>query len=46
METKSKNLNGVKTKKETQKKLSKAGQWMQKHKGGIGIVTDWKAVNK
>jgi len=46
METKSKNLNGVKTKKETQKKLSKAGQWMQKNKGGIGIVTDWKAVNK
>ena len=31
METKTKNLNGVKAKKEKPKKLSKAGQWMRDH---------------
>lgn len=46
METRKKTLTGLKNKKETSKKISKAGQWMRNNKGGIATVVDWKAVNK
>lgn len=27
-------------------KLSKLGEWIQTHRGGIIVVNDWKAVNR
>ena len=46
METKNKNLNGVKTKNETPKKLSKAGMWFRSNAKPLIKVLDRRAANK
>lgn len=36
----------IKSTKQPKKQISKLGQWMLNHKGGVIVVKDRKAVNK